>query len=143
MDYYKMLNEVACCNAMTKHAANDFFNYGAGSMANEVLADYDKEEGADNPDREKVKDLYGKWVDKSILPTAAVGGAAGLGTAGLTYAGLGLIPSAKRNRLIRMLAGLAVGVPAGAVAGHFYGRHNFENLAKENEKKLAEETGGK
>ena len=78
------------------------------------------------PSRHEVEDLYKGFVDKAKLPTALTAGGAGLGAAGLTYAGLGLFPALRKKRLARLLAGAAVGIPTGAIAGHYAGKNLFE-----------------
>lgn len=79
------------------------------------------------PERDELEKAYSGWVNKAKVPTALAAGGAGLGAAGLTYAGLGMIPALKKKRLARILASLAVGVPAGAVAGHYTGKAVFNN----------------
>lgn len=77
------------------------------------------------PERDELERAYKGWVDKAKVPTALAAGGAGLGAAGLTYAGLGMIPALKKRRMARLLAGLAVGIPTGAVAGHYTGKALF------------------
>ena len=79
------------------------------------------------PERDELEKAYKGWVDKAKVPTALAAGVAGLGAAGLTYAGLGMIPALKKKRMARLLAGLAVGIPTGAVAGHYTGKALFNN----------------
>lgn len=121
---------------LRKQAANDFWNFGAGRLANEELGRWDNEyldtrkvlEGVaeHNPDVDltiydtAVRNARAKTV-KDVAPIvhdanlegAILGGMAGLAGGGLTYAGLGLIPQLKKRKGLRLLAGIMAGLPLG------------------------------
>ncbi len=52
-------------------------------------------------------------VDKANYLGIGLGALAGVGGAGLTYAGLGLIPAMKKKRVLRAIAALLAGLPVG------------------------------
>ena len=125
---------------LRKKAANDFWNFGAGRVANNALSELDADAAESRVLIQQIVDNKPKYVDpnavqkfdeaiaanrKDIVDNikqdvhvanmqgGIVGGMAGLAGGGLTYAGLGLIPGLKNRRGIRLLAGLATGVPLG------------------------------
>lgn len=126
-----------------------FANFGAGAEANKILRDedsylkfLDKEYQRTKSDssKERIKNYFrrahdvrgfkykdlNKMVDEANKYNWLAGGVAGLGGAGLTYAGLGLIPKLKNKRAVRLLAGLMVGVPTGITAAHLTGKSRFD-----------------
>ena len=139
-----------------KQAANTefgdplFSNFGAGHEANKLLGSKDrylrfldnnyhntisehtKKRNKEYFDREHTsrRFLYSrlaKQVAEANRYNWLVGSASGLGGAGLTYAGLSLIPKLKNRRGVRLLASALVGVPTGIASAHLSGKYRFNH----------------
>ena len=139
-----------------KQAANTefgdplFSDFGAGHEANKLLGSRDrylrfldnnirntvsehtKKRNQGYFDREQTSRrlLYNslvKRVTEANRYNWLVGSASGLSGAGLTYAGLGLIPKLRNKRGVRLLASALIGVPTGVTAAHLTGKYRFNH----------------
>ena len=69
-------------------------------------------------------------IDKANNFGIGIGALAGVGGAGLTYAGLGFIPSLKRKRILRAIMAAAAGLPIGYVAADQSSKAIFNHYNK-------------